>query len=572
MTKGLLAWITGTHPPKFGASSLPETHYACQVLCRGYIAQRKDLATDLLGAADASTASDAQVFAAAYRRWGAALQEHVLGEYCVAVFDERRQCLFAASDALGLRPLFYTTSGERFALASHLDALAEWTGDREVDEEYVGDFLAWGQHFGCRTIFRGIRRLAGGHSLRWTAGGLAEFRTWSLEKVQPVRYRTETEYDEHFRELLSQGIRSASGEKTWAELSGGLDSSSVICTAVEAGVADLQAVSFVYPQSRTADEREWMEAVISKYSLPWHVLDGDAAQPFSAVTDRFVPEPSRAIIVWRLFREYEKLIEHHGVNVVLSGLGGDHVLFGDAPPPVHIADHFFHFDVRGALRELGRWQRRDPRQRSFAYWLIKCGARPLMRYILGHSIHYDRQSLGVCPWLDRGFVDRLHLSVARVPSPTPKMPSIDGQYFYELVSRISLSAGQFWNQLVRTFAICYPLLYRPLVEFMYALPSDQQIRPGLDRVLQRRALQRFLPAKTFTRANKKGPDESFFEGLRKNREMYSLLTERPHIVERGYVDGAGWRNAVSTARFGRVPSIPCFLSACSLEIWLRQID
>ena len=107
---------------------------------------------------------------------------------------------------------------------------------------------------------------------------------------------------------------------------------------------------------------------------------------------------------------------------------------------------------------------------------------------------------------------------------------------------------------------------------MYALPSEQRTRPGLDRVLQRRALEPYLPAKTFTRARKKGPDESFFEGLRKNREMYSLLTEKPHIVERGYVDSAGWRNAVSTARFGRVPSIPCFLSACSLEIWLRQID
>lgn len=291
MSKGFLAWIIGAHPPQFGASSLPESYDSCQVLCHGYIAQRKDLATDLVGAASASSASDAQVFAAAYRRWGTALQEHVLGEYCVAVFDERCECLFATNDALALRPLFYTISGERFAVASHLDALAEWTGDRGVDEEYVGDYLAWGQHFGCRTIFRGIRRLAGGHSLRWTAGDLAEFRTWSLEKVQPARYRTETEYDERFRELLSEGIRSASSGKTWAELSGGLDSSSVICSAVEAGVADLQAISFVYPQSRTADEREWMEAVISKHRMPWHVLDADAAQPFSALPDRFVPEP-----------------------------------------------------------------------------------------------------------------------------------------------------------------------------------------------------------------------------------------------------------------------------------------
>jgi hypothetical protein len=79
-----------------------------------------------------------------------------------------------------------------------------------------------------------------------------------------------------------------------------------------------------------------------------------------------------------------------------------------------------------------------------------------------------------------------------------------------------------------------------------------------------------LPDRIRERRDKKGPDQSFFEGLRRNPEIYRLLVDRPRIVELGFVDRDRWREAASSARFGCVSSIAAFYSAFNLEVWLRQ--
>jgi asparagine synthase (glutamine-hydrolysing) len=109
-----------------------------------------------------------------------------------------------------------------------------------------------------------------------------------------------------------------------------------------------------------------------------------------------------------------------------------------------------------------------------------------------------------------------------------------------------------------------------LVEFMYALPPQQQVAPGRDRLLQRRALTGILPEEIRARRTKSGPAQAIYQGLRANRDVYQLLTDRPLLAQRGYVDQAAWRAAVQAAQFGVVRSSAAFEAAVSLELWLRQ--
>jgi hypothetical protein len=128
------------------------------------------------------------------------------------------------------------------------------------------------------------------------------------------------------------------------------------------------------------------------------------------------------------------------------------------------------------------------------------------------------------------------------------------------------------NQLPETFEFRHPLLYRPLVEFMLALPSNQKFSSDMNRFLQRRALKSLLPEALRLRSDKTTFDQPFYEGLRKGKAWTDLLSGAPLVVERGIVDGARWIEALAQAKLGRTHSLAQFQAIATLEIWLRQME
>jgi hypothetical protein len=105
---------------------------------------------------------------------------------------------------------------------------------------------------------------------------------------------------------------------------------------------------------------------------------------------------------------------------------------------------------------------------------------------------------------------------------------------------------------------------------MSALPWAEKIRPGRDRVLQRRALQGRIPEVVRTRSIKSGTAEVIARGLLENPAAFRLLTEKPLIAQLGFVDEDRWTHTVSVARFGMFRALPSFLASACLEFWLRQ--
>lgn len=90
------------------------------------------------------THCDTEVLLAAYVQWGDACLSRLRGMFAFAVWDDRERTLFAARDALGIKPLYYARlphSGLLFA--SELNALiASGRLSREIDPVSVGEYLA----------------------------------------------------------------------------------------------------------------------------------------------------------------------------------------------------------------------------------------------------------------------------------------------------------------------------------------------------------------------------------------------------------------------------------------------
>lgn len=559
---------------RLSGTPTPERHGALQVQWRGWIANRADLQrTAVQRGVRLCGNSDGELFAQAWQWWGEELQARVHGEYSVALFDEQLQTLVLTHDALGLLPLFYQAGAQELVWASSLEDLVGEVGFDDFDKEYLADYLARSASTGSRTPFRGLQRVRAEHTVIVKRGRLEERRTWSLADVPPLPVRDTQEAVDRLQGLLREGVRSAlessatASAPAWVECSGGLDSSTVTCLAAESGTRRLAAVSTVFEKCRQADESKWTQLVVDHCGVPWHKVDGDVSLPFAELPHRFCAEPGLPMIDWGWRRRYDELLEANDVQTLLTGQGGDLVLQGPGTEPFHLADLLLR---PGQLfPELARWQRQDGEHRSSLYWLLNLALRPALRFARGQTLRRTQRQLS--PWIRQDYARSMQLSARAEKSLEQRGTGIGNQWFREHLAAVCGLVANL-NQIPEHFEYRHPLLYRPLVEFMYSVPWGHKIAPGTDRLLQREALRNTLPEKVRVRKSKAVMDQPIFEGLRQGRAWLDLLTRAPRLIERGIVDAQRWDIAVAQARMGQTFHLPQFEAACTLEIWLRQFD
>jgi asparagine synthase (glutamine-hydrolysing) len=183
------------------------------------------------------TASDDEVLAHAWSRWGFSVVDHLIGGFAFACWEPQRQMLFLARDHGGERPLHFTRSiGSHgsFAFASMppgLCALPD-VGHR-VNVEGTAHYLAALSPRGTETFFEGVERLPPAHWMKVSPAGIEIRRYWHPLDTPPIRYQRDSDYVEDFRERLNRAVRArlSGAEGIASQLSGGLDSSSVTVTA-----------------------------------------------------------------------------------------------------------------------------------------------------------------------------------------------------------------------------------------------------------------------------------------------------------------------------------------------------
>lgn len=548
----------------------PERYQQYQVLWRGYLANREDVIKE---AARRRTpirdGSEGELFALAYQWWDDDMQAHLLGEYAVAIFDIRTASLLLTHDALGLLPLFYGSLPDGVFFGSHLEDVVLAMGGDDLDEEYLAEFIAKCSYLSDRTPYRAVRRLGMGRSLLYRGGRIVWRRSWELPATEPVMVEDKA-YEEDFRSLLNQGVAAAlqAPGPVWSELSGGLDSATIVCLAARTGARPLEVLSRVYDRYREADESAWIRLVLDQHPLPWHPLDGDQHLPYSELPDRFLGEPGLPMIDWSINRCYEAMMRTHGVAAVLTGQGGDIAFMGVGSEPYYLADLARTLKLRRLFAELSRWRLADRQQRSSLYWMTHYVLRPLANRWRRRPPRPSWQ-LETSPWIHPEFARKMARQQRHRPSDSSRGYTVDQGFFLEMLSTLMGHITQL-NQIPQTFEYRHPLLFRPLVEFMFNLPWSQKLQPDADRFLQRRALQGILPEAVRLKRGKVVNDQIYFEGLRHGGAWCELLTDDPRVADLGIVDRGGWIEAVGRARMGLTHYLPQFEAVAMLEIWLRQ--
>ncbi len=316
---------------------------------------------------------DSEVILKAYREWGEACPERLLGMFAFAVWDMRKRALFLARDRFGIKPLYYTRDGERFRFASSTQALLAGGGvDSTIDPVALHfQFTLHGVVPAPWTLLNGVRKLEPAHSLAIGADGRETLRRyWDLEATRRVEALTDAEWVDAIHVALRNAVRrrhDVADVPVGVLLSGGLDSSLLVALLAEAGARDLRtfSVGFEDQPEEKGSEFEFSDQVVARYGTRHHkflVPNDEVLKRLPEAVDSMAePMFGQDAVAFYLLAEQVS----REIKVVQSGQGADEVFGGYFWYPRMLAEtegsrlerfrrHYFDRDDAELQRMIGR--------------------------------------------------------------------------------------------------------------------------------------------------------------------------------------------------------------------------
>lgn len=525
---------------------------------------------------------DGALILRAWERWGEACAARLLGDFAFAVWDTRRRVLFCARDPAGVKALYYHAGPRVFAAASGTAALfAVPDVPRRIDELRIAAYLVPGLDNRTATLHESVARLPAGHSLIVTPDGAAAPQPyWQLDPMRELRLGSDAEYAERFRELFTDAVRCRlrGPGPVAAALSGGLDSSAVVCVAREVqaamGTGPLATYTARFPTIPRCDEGAYVAAVEAGGGLAPRHVRGDALDPLGDFESEAGPgdEVVRApgyYMHWALYRAASA----DGMRTFLEGTGGDVVVSHGTGYLTDLARH-------GRWLALARETRRFSRSFERSAWRVlrMVAASVAPRPVRRAWRRLRRQGVLGPPPIRADFARRIRLDErlrAAEPGPPP--------------AGVEWARYDHWRQLTapRMAAILEalaavgdelgldsrdPFLDRRVMEFCLALPASQKIRHGLTRIVARHALATLLPPEIRDRRGKAPIDLMLRSALSVyGRERLDVLMREAERTLDPYVPSETVRRTYRAyAARERMREVRAVWRLAVLTLWLRR--
>ncbi len=461
----------------------------------GRLDNREDLARSI-GIERFAYVPDSVILAAAWEKWGADSPHHLLGDFALAVWDDRDRSLTLACDqTTGGRPIFYHASDDRIAFSTSLPALLRVADvPRELDPHSLAGAAQWRWPGHGTTCFRHIRQLPPGGRLRWSAGRYTVDRYWQPDWSRRIHYRRDTDYVEAARELLDRAVAAHSRVvgPLVCELSGGLDSTAVVASAArqhpERQIRTVTAVSddgAILPREESyAFHDEWtrVQAVAALYPnvgalrVPALPMRAEMADPQRQFALTGMPGPNPFDSSW--FDPARAQAVALGARSVLVGASGN--LTFSAAAATYLSD----------IAANGRWLALLGHSARLAHAPGGASMAGLMR----RAVREARSGVPAPggPDLGPAIAARYRRgAVVALPSaPTHLAAEREGFFARTVESR---RVANVTSRALHGIETRDPLGYLPLLEFCFAIPPEQYLLGGVPRSFARRVLADRLP-------------------------------------------------------------------------------
>jgi len=555
----------------------------------GRLDNRADLISELRDSATVNS-TDAAIVAAAYDKWGANCLEKLIGDWALSIWNPRKRSVLLAKDPIGTKHLYYSFGDTQLTWSTILDPLVLFAGRTfEICEEYIA---SWFSHSpaahltpyvgiqtvppSCSVLLQPNKRLNHGqHGVNHIVS-----KYWDFDPGKCIRYRSDAEYEEHFRSALITAVQRClrSDRPVLAGLSGGMDSSSIVCTAdlvlarFQAECPRLDTITWYDESKPNWGELPYFTKVEQKRGRVGHHINAGTIKedhlpiPFGAefLSDRFAATPIPNSRTPELFQQNAAYIRSQGYRVTLCGIGGGETTGDGVPTP---APEFQNLLARARFvtlaRQLKAWAAKMRKPHLPLFW----------EALRGFAFRDIPESANpAAPWFHPGFLRKNRAALCGYPSRVKLFGPLPS--FQHNLRTLDANRRVFANwplQLESLNEVRFPYFDRDLLEFMYALPREQVVGVGRRRFLMKRALVGIVPDEILNRRKREIVSQERPKGT---------LTVWPSLVEigrqivgsaAGIIDPDRFAEALQKARHNEEVPIESLKRTLTLESWLRHL-
>ncbi|MBX8539433.1 asparagine synthase (glutamine-hydrolyzing) [Pseudomonas cichorii] len=529
--------------------------------------------------------SDTEVLLYAYREWGERCVDRFLGMFAFAIWDRAEQRLFCARDRIGIKPFYYHFDGRKLSFSSEIKALfADGSLKAESNSEGLQDYLTFQFCLEDKTMFKSVQKLEPGYQLNaWYEGDQLKIQTrqyWDLQ-FDIDEAHDESYFIDNLAALIDDSMRMhlRSDVPLGAHLSGGLDSSVVVCLASRMLDGEqLNTFTGAFREGPQFDETAHAKTVSSFAGTNYNeiYIPGNELADILPKLMHYMDEPLAGPGL--IPQYYVSRLASEKVKVVLGGQGGDELFVGYA----RYMAAYLEKCLSGAIYETASENRYAVSLESIipnlpllktyqpmlqGLWREGLFAPSDQRYFrlidrsegmshLFNSSAFDKKNYSPFETFQGIFNrDGLHSLVNRMTYFDLKgsMPAL-----LHVEDRTSMSTS---------IESRVPLLDHRIVEFMARVPPNIKFAGGRMKHLFKESVRNIVPQQIFDRKDKMGfptPLSAWTKGVARDFVRDTLLSERAR--QRGLYNISAVETALNNeSEFGRV-----VWGMLCMELWHRN--
>lgn len=543
----------GGHQPMFSDDE------SIVIVFNGEIYNYLEIAQELrVAGRNFKSSSDTEVIIQAYQQWGVECLSRFNGMFSFALWDTRRNRLFAARDRLGIKPFFYWFDGAKLIFASEIKAMLKHPGvSVEPNSDAIHQYLLYSRPNDDSTWYKGVKQLMPGHYLLADKSNRLNIKKYWDLNFEIDFSRSYECFTTELQDLLADSfkLQMRSDMPIGAHLSGGVDSSSIVSYMAK-NLDGLHTFSAAYPEIKEADESHYINIVSKQFGTHHHLVT-----PQSSDLEALLPkllwhldEPQIGASILPMFRVSE-MVKEAGISVVLGGQGADECFSGYPP--------YFTLAVKNMLS--GRHRPPISEYLRAPSYLFKGGSfgRVTDRFSRKPSIPWIKGLDDIGAQFRQDQIENGKSMADLMPMERQNSQAIK-HYLRGLLhneDRISMACS---------IESRVPLLDHRIVELSTKIPYWMKVGGGQSKRILRHAVTGITPQAILDRKDKKGypvPIASWFSSSQKKYVESILLTGKQYSGD--LICSQGVKELIS--RHGEQDNSAAIWAILCTELWFRGL-
>lgn len=507
-----------------------------------------------------SSNTDTEVIMAAYDKWGMECLQKFNGFWAFALLEKDNQRLILSRDRFGVKPLYYCVRNESILFASEIKALLEDKHiERLANEKVIKDFLINGLvDFSEETFFKGIYKVPAGCNMIIDPG-----LTYKLQKFYSVRFsdsvdgKISAKEIERFKELFTEAVdlRLRADVPVGSCLSGGLDSSSIVCQAnsllKRKGKARTQETFSACYKNFVLDERKYIDEVVKETGVKANYVYPNSKMLLHDLENviYYQDEPFGTMSIYASYCVM-RMARERGIIVLLDGQGADEILCGYRKSRIYyikklISKKKILIAAKEFLYSLSQFRVTESRQNDIS---------KIMQILLKNR-KIGREELFLSKDLMRRDLLFKYNSSANFMETD----------FYK-ISLPALLRFADRNSMAFSIEDRLPFLDVSFVDFVSKLPLTTKIYKGYSKYIMRKALD--MPQNIKKRKDKIGFSTPDMVWIKENEKYFFDVFARENFRAKKFIDNKRVIEQWNEIMSGKI-KIELFRYIC-LELWMEK--